>query len=176
MNIKPSIYENLTHDQRIIATVEAQARDDEAEKQRLIDTCPKGVYKRNESDYADRMEALEILALLVEYAMCDAALNLMVHMHVESRNNSAARPSFFSTIQKTPESIEDILCMYEAWHEMLQEEGINSKKAEKAFGKPRHNIIKLVLDIADDDDMQADPDIVKKYKTYLKDYLKRASA
>ncbi|HEX2752345.1 MAG TPA: hypothetical protein VHP34_04425, partial [Alphaproteobacteria bacterium] len=118
MNIKPSIYENLTHNQRIIATVEALARGDEAEKQRLIETCPKGIYKRSESGYADRMEALEILALLVESAMCDAALNLMAHMHVESRNNNAACPSFYRTIQERPESTQDILCLYEAWHEM----------------------------------------------------------
>lgn len=175
MSIKSSIYENLTHTQRIIATVEALARRDEAERQRLIETCPKSVYKRSESEYADRMEAIEILALLVECDMRGAALNLMAHLYVESCSEASASPSFYRAIQEKSENIQDILCVYKAWHEVLREEGIHPTTAEKAFGKSRHGIIKRVLNIAEDHDIQADPDIVKKYKTYLKDYLERGS-
>ena len=61
--IKDKVYETLTTEQRIIAAVEAIAREDKAELTRLKDTCPQYTYRISDPAYFKVM--LEIIGLAV---------------------------------------------------------------------------------------------------------------
>jgi len=56
--IKPMVYEALTPKQRVIATLEAEARDDQAEVRRLVETCPKVTYRANDERYSGTMRGI----------------------------------------------------------------------------------------------------------------------
>lgn len=55
MKIKDALYDSLTPDQRIHATLAALARDDMKEADRLADTCPEHTYRMKDSAYIMRL-------------------------------------------------------------------------------------------------------------------------
>ena len=57
-------YAVLTPPERFALIVEAWARDDRDEADRLDDTCPKGDYRHNDAEFRDRMQRAYLIALL----------------------------------------------------------------------------------------------------------------
>jgi hypothetical protein len=57
-------YKELTAPERFTLTVEAMARGDEVEADRLEDSCPKLHYRMDDAEYRDRMQRSYALALL----------------------------------------------------------------------------------------------------------------
>jgi hypothetical protein len=68
-------YKELTAPERFVLTVEALARKDEVEADRLEDTCPKLTYSHNDAEFRDRLQRSYTIALL-------AMLNLQKHLAV----------------------------------------------------------------------------------------------
>lgn len=76
-SISPTVYESLTPRQRIIATIEAEARDDQDEVQRLVKTCPKKTYRMNDADYAEEVQLLLADSMAMECDMSYMAINFL---------------------------------------------------------------------------------------------------
>ena len=58
-------YEQLKGDERFVLLLEAMARKDEAEADRLEDTCPRLLYRQDDVEFRDRMKRAYLIAMLV---------------------------------------------------------------------------------------------------------------
>jgi hypothetical protein len=56
-----SMYDRLTSEERFRLVVEAFAREDEREAERLANTCPRKAYKMNDLDFVDRLRASDLI-------------------------------------------------------------------------------------------------------------------
>ena len=68
-------YDVLTPPERFTLMVEALARDDQGEADRLEDTCPRLTYTHNDAEFRDRLQRSYTIALL-------ACVNLQKHLAV----------------------------------------------------------------------------------------------
>ena len=171
MNIKYAVYESLTSRQRIIATIEAWARGDEAESQRLAKTCPKVTYRGNESAYAERIKTLKYMALVIEYDMRGAAISFLSHPYFSQDPEKDHRHNWHKDLKQRPEQIRGLLSIHEAWNSILQEEGIDPGMMDKAMNGLMHCWIRFFVSIAEGHGVLSDPEIVKEYKSLLRNYL-----
>jgi ferredoxin-like protein FixX len=62
-------YDRLEPHERFQAALEAAAREDDDERQRLVDTCPRKHYRMVDGDYLDRVDASRDLACGVVIAI-----------------------------------------------------------------------------------------------------------
>lgn len=170
--LKPVIYESLTPRQRLIASIEALARNDEEEQVRLIKTCPKKAYTQTDAAYADKMTSLQDMMLAVECDMRGCALNFFMLLHLE---NSSDFESPHDLMAIAPRLIQDMLSIKQAWHDVLTEEGIDPAVMDKVYEPMVHFGIGWVTAIASCFDLQPAPETVMKHKGALKAYLKRAT-
>ena len=120
MQIKPMIYENLTAPQRVIAVIEAEARDDEAEVQRLVKSCPKKTYRMNDAAFVETIQSLTHITLHVECMIHRKLLGVVAAFYLE-RDES---------IDRLLQSIADIRG---AWERMLESMGIAPDAMRKAL-------------------------------------------
>ena len=171
MNIKYAVYESLTPRQRIIATIEAWARGDEAEGQRLAKTCPKVTCRRNESAYVERIKVLKYMATVIEYDMRGAALSFFAGAYFIGGQEKDGLSKLYRDLKRHPEQIRGLLSIHEAWNSILQEEGIDPGMMDKAMNGLMHGWIRFLVSIAEKHDVLADPEIVKEYKSLLRNYL-----
>ena len=74
MKIQNRTYENLTPEQRIIATMEAGNRSDEDEIRRLCTTCPRKVYEQPDAAFIDQWERIVSETLAIELDLAHIAL------------------------------------------------------------------------------------------------------
>jgi hypothetical protein len=58
-------YDQLKGDERFVLLVEAMARKDDAEADRLEDSCPRLVYRQDDLEFRDRMKRAYLIAMLV---------------------------------------------------------------------------------------------------------------
>lgn len=140
MQIKPIVYENLTPRQRVIATIEAEARDDQDEVQRLVKSCPKKNYRANDAAYAETLENLMNLALAVECDLRGNALALMTWSFMDEINIEVND----GLAQKL---LQNIINTRTAWEKTLQEAGISPESMYKAvpLQSPFFGFIEAVL-------------------------------
>jgi hypothetical protein len=59
------MYDRLGPDERFRAAMEAEARGDERELKRLVDTCRRLVYKANDATFTDRVDAAHFMVMAV---------------------------------------------------------------------------------------------------------------
>jgi hypothetical protein len=119
MQIKPMVYENLTASQRVIAVIEAEARDDDAEVQRLVKSCPKKTYRMNDAAFVETMQSLTHTTLWVECILQRNAVALMVALFMDKEES----------IDPILQNIADIRA---AWEEVLKSMGINPETLRKS--------------------------------------------
>lgn len=173
MNIKPAIYENLTIQERVIASVEALARDDEEEKQRLVKSCPKKTYTMSDYAYSGKMEALQDMAMVVECDMRGCALNFFMLLYLDDHLDDDKHKGLHKLMQKMPCQIQEMISIKQAWHDFLEEEGINPAMMDKAYKPVRHFAIEFTAAFADEMKFEPDPETVEKYRNVLKEYMDR---
>lgn len=121
--INPALYENLTARQRVIATIEAEARDDKEEVQRLAKSCPKITVRRNDPAYSDTLDMLIYVDILMQRNMLMMGMwhFFMLPRHEEVGNMYAQKAAN----------------MEEAWRQVIEEKGINYDTfREAAFPYP----------------------------------------
>lgn len=140
--IKPFVYESLTPKQRIIAAINAEARNDQEERQRLVRTCPKKSYLMNDAAFSDTLQELFVTSMAVELDLASAAIN---YLFLCWRN-----------IDPPPSILNGMAVIQAAWDEEVSEMGIDPQAMAKA-GCPRHLIIDLLMDHA----APPDPEEVK---------------
>lgn len=131
-SISTKVYEDLTPKQRVHASLEAIARGDGAEKQKLINTCPKKAYIQNVPEYADTMEILIGMMMAVECDIYRNALNFFAALYFDHEAKG-----------KCLQNIADIKA---AWKAALIEKEIDPDLVKKAGSKPSP-VIELIEEI-----------------------------
>ena len=121
MQIKNSIYENLTAQQRLVAVIEAFARKDKAEVDRLMDSCPKKTYRLNDWAFSRGLQKLMHMTLHVECMLYRKAMVVMMALIAEKDE----------LIDPLLQSISDTQA---AWNEALKTIGISTEVVQKANG------------------------------------------
>ena len=137
--IKPFVYENLTAQQRVIAAIEAMARRDEMELQRITRTCPQKIYRMSDAAFTDDLTHLIQASLKLELDMANMAVTALYLMLTEK-----GEPSIWMS------SMADLQA---AWEAGLQDRGINPTSFAKA-ACPRFPLVQGVLDAAPPPDQQ----------------------
>ena len=153
MNLKPTLYNNLTPMQRVIATIEAEARADTQEVERLVKSCPKYAYTTQDWDYSKRMLTLMIMALAVESDIRGQALGFWIAMTVDQDDRA----------QMFLQNIADIQA---AWHQTLNSYGIDPEAMVKA-GPPQHSAFEFLSDFMPDPQLEK----VHVYNEEIKEFL-----
>lgn len=153
MNLKSSLYDTLTPIQRVIATIEAEARDDTAEVERLVKSCPKKIYTMNDDAYTRMMDRLILARLAIE---CDLQ-NQMIGFWV------AALCDREDCIQMFLQNMADIQA---AWHKTLNEFGIDPETMAKA-GPPRHGAIDFLSDLMPEPNMENVQSLCEKIQEFM---------
>ncbi len=128
-NIKPVIYEKLTTRQRIIASVEALARDDEEERLRLVSTCPKKNYHQTDWEYSEKMIRLVCMSMAHECDQRGNALNFLIVLFIK---NIVA-----------DQWLQNIADNQAAWEAMLKGEGI-APETMKKVGPPTSLVLEII--------------------------------
>lgn len=118
MNIKPVIYEQLSPDQRVIATIEAEARGDDIEVERLVKTCPKHTYTMTDPAYTSKIVHIIALSLAVECDIRGYVAGALMSLIIDDDKNMTA----------LLQNIRDICT---AWDQTLQEAGISAGSMKK---------------------------------------------
>ena len=177
MNIKSIVYESLTPEQRIIASFEALARHDEEERIRLIKTCPKKSYSMADSKFADTMHAILEAELVVECDVRGCILDFFIQLYLNKDIQSLPSSERITEIlDETPNKIEEMLSIRQAWYEILEETGINHELLKKAGVTAEHFSIEWVEKLADLHDIRPDFEVVEKYKKQLLEYIEQCKS
>ena len=155
MKIKPVIYENLTHRQRIIASVEAAGRQDRQEITRLVKSCAKKNYIQTDAAYSEVMDALMTVALYVE---CDLRGHAL--LYVAALNNDS---------DLSGQALQNIANTQAAWHEKLKDMGINPKIMKQAAA-PSHPTIEIIMGFCPEPELEQ----VKYYRHIIDQYFGEA--
>jgi hypothetical protein len=134
--IKPMVYEALTPKQRVIATLEAEARDDRAEVRRLVQTCPKRTYRANDERYSGTMRGIVNLAIFLEMELRGIALAATYAMATDS--------------PRLPALLAKMLALYTAWAQAFAAQGLDFALVETFTAPVRNPVVAFFLDMARD--------------------------
>ncbi len=130
MKIKLAIYENLTHRQRIIASVEAKARNDGDEITRLVKSCAKKNYRQTDTAYSEMMDELMTVALYVE---CDLRGHALLYVLAINHDSGLS-----------DQALQNIANTQAAWHEKLKDMGITPESMKQAAA-PIHPTLETII-------------------------------
>lgn len=164
MNIKPAIYDKLTTRQRILATLEATARGDKSEVERLIESCPKKTYRMNDTAYSNTINALHIAAIIVEADLRGYALAFQMTM-----DKGKTLPD---GTELDVRFLEMFASLQAAWDEVTTGYGIPHDLADKALGFS-HPGVRMLEQLASDTDIEPDPELIAKERETLEEIIRR---
>lgn len=153
MNIKPSVYESLTVRQRVIATIEAEARGDDDEVLRLRDTCPKYTYRQADAEYSHAMLRIVVHSVAVESDIRGNIIGACMAMLMDHDE----------ALQKFLQNIANIRA---AWCAVMQERGIEPDVMKK-FSPPTHFSADLIYDLLPKPDEKAVGVIAEGMREFL---------
>ena len=85
--IASAVYENLTPRQRVIAAIEAESRQDQFERMRLIRTCPKVNYISTDERFSATIEKLFALAMAVEADLRECVIGFLIAVRYDPKNS-----------------------------------------------------------------------------------------
>ncbi len=146
-DIKPIVYESLTPRQRVIATIEAEARGDEVEAKRLVATCPRKTYTQADAAYTDMMIHLVAMSVAIESDIRGYLIGTLLAVIMEHDD----------TLQVFLQKIANVRA---AWRETLEVQGIDPDVMRKFTAPLEHEGIKFFEDMLP----EAEPEDVAKEK------------
>lgn len=126
------LYDTITPQERLVLTVEAQARGDTEDSDRLMKSCPRKRYIMNDANFSMAFSRLRTFALtnLANSYQALARANLAIGVVVSGRDEMWALYAFHKVSQ---------LSFQEAWKRFCDSIGLDGDKVFAAFG----------LDVAD---------------------------
>jgi hypothetical protein len=133
--VKGMVYDALTPRERVIATLEAEVRNDQAEVRRLVQTCPKRTYRANDARYANTMQAITTLSLALECELRGQALACAVASWQEHDTR-------FPFLRK-------MLTLQAAWRQGLVAKGIDPALVDALAAPIRDPFVTFFLDMAE---------------------------
>ena len=151
MSLKPAIYESLSAPQRVIATIEALARGDREEEQRLTESCPFKTYRQRDAAFSDTMDSLIAMSIAVELDLTACAL------------------SFLALARHPEEQLEHLQKMANiqgGWLAVLDELGTRPD-AMLGSGPPRHCIVTYLLTVIPECDPDPTKDFTETFRKYI---------
>lgn len=154
MNIKPSVYESLTSRQRVIATIEAEARGDEAEAQRLRDTCPKYTYRQTDAEYSQTMIRIVAFSLAVESDIRGQMIGVLLSVVMEHDD----------ALEKFLQNMANIRA---AWGQTIETLGI-APDTMRRFSPPPHMGALFMDDLLPEPDEKVVADVAGEMREFLK--------
>lgn len=128
MRIHANVYESLTPRQRLIAAVEAIARKDDPEIERLNTTCPKITYKQADLRYADALKGIVTMAITTELHLTSGLLSCIASS--KAGMEDAADQFLQITVNRQA-----------AWSRYMQSQGISPDVVETLVKDLRHPIV-----------------------------------
>lgn len=126
------LYDTITPKERLVLTVEAQARGDTEDSDRLMKSCPRKRYTMNDANFSmafSRLRTFALISLTNSYQAL-AKANLAIGVVVSGRDEMWALYAFHKVSQ---------LSFQEAWKRFCDSIGLDGDKVFAAFG----------LDVAD---------------------------
>ena len=157
MNIKPAVYEALTSRERVIGIIEAIQRNDEKEKLRIMETCPKATYIIRDPDFTGAIDFINSMSVAVECDLRGEALNIASYI-VQGDSDLIGH------------HLQNLSDIYGAWITILEEMGVN-EEAVSAYSPIRNEKVKAFLQIAPPakHDTQTDfIELMREHVPYLK--------
>jgi hypothetical protein len=134
--VKSMVYESLTPRERVVATLEAEARGDQAEARRLVETCPKRTYRMNDAAYAETMRGIVNLAIFLEMELRGYALAATYAMATDSAH--------------LPALLAKMLTLHAAWEQAFAAQGLPFARVEALTAPIRNPVVQTLLDTARD--------------------------
>jgi len=144
-----NLLEHLTAKQRISLSFEAQAREDEAEFQRLADTCPRKIYSGPDLAFHKSWDAIISLSIATECDLRGYALSWLI----------AVRAKDYETARQILEKMQAVNL---AWVNLLREVGL-SDKAIQAARPEQHYTVKHLLGLIQEE-AEPDPEMLKVFE------------
>jgi len=151
------VYDNLTPRQRLIATVEAIARDDKAEHDKLERTCPRKNYTQADYQYSGTLQGLLTMGFVVEQELTSNVLSLILAARMENAEYS----DIF---------LQNIIDISTAWKKQMELMGIDPRAMDKIFKESRHIYVDIFMKV---DLVTANEDAVKKRLETWGNYFKK---
>lgn len=116
-DISSAIYETLTPQQRISATLDAMAREDEDECKRLTMTCPRKTYDQPDAEYTDGMDHILLAHMSAECDIRQQIIYFLTSMIVGS--------------DKAENFLKNVEMMRKGWDEFFRKKGISPDTMRK---------------------------------------------
>lgn len=159
MNISPTIYENLTNQQRVIASISARARGDDAELKRLVTSCPKKTYRMTDPAYSERMETLVDMVTVVELDLRSCALKFFLADRLAEEQQEPTKIS----------ALREAASINAAFQNVLKSEGIDFNEMAKIRDEVTHNAVRFLENF----EQEPDPEETAHYQALLEEALKQ---
>ncbi|MDP2828114.1 MAG: hypothetical protein Q8O37_05865 [Sulfuricellaceae bacterium] len=120
-------YDKLTPQERLALTVEAMARGDTEESDRLLESCPKQIYRINDPEFSWRFARLISLALmnLVDSYQTLAKANRALAAYARSPDDERMESYFHYKTEQ--------FSIQEAWKRFCDSLGLDDDKVFTAF-------------------------------------------
>ncbi|MGH6635107.1 MAG: hypothetical protein ACRED0_02880 [Gammaproteobacteria bacterium] len=135
--MRDALYERLTAEERLSLTIEALARGDCAEADRLADTCPQYTYRLPDCEYAMRTIDLMGLAALATAWAWDSAYRALAAQTAMHRLDDLCRGSE-AKLQRLLEArnacIAEVKGIYAGWEQFCEHIGVGAELVLRVSG------------------------------------------
>ena len=131
--MKDAMYEKFTATERVALMVDALARQDYVEADRIVDTCERKRYMATDAAYTQRFMGLHTLALfgrvmiMEEYAKASTALAMSISL--SEKTAQEAKVKRLDWIQMLEDADRRIVGVWNAWQELCDKAGVDAQKA-----------------------------------------------
>lgn len=137
--MRDALYERLTAEERLNLTIEALARGDIAEADRLADTCPEYVYRLPDTLYSLRFRDLLHLATLVSAWAWRSAYRVLcakAAINILERNRSIDDTRLDEALEAIEQRTAELKGIYAAWERFCGHIGIDAQQVLRLCGFP----------------------------------------
>ena len=133
-NLNDKYYQALSAPERVLASIEAEARGDTQELHRLKETAPRKVYEQVQAEYVNTMMELTTIVIALEHDMLAQALT---HEIANRTGNHEMAERAMQTIANLEHGRLHI------FHEL----GVSKEIADQ-YGPPRHPVLEYLVSIS----------------------------
>lgn len=132
--INDKLYAELTHRERVQASIEGIIKNDANELSKLTQTCPKVGYKQNNAMYSDTMDALLEIMTCIESDLKGAALDYLIAQKADNQDQQ----------QKALQSLANL---EDGRNRILKKIGLDDDTIQR-FDCGRHGAVDVLLKFA----------------------------
>ncbi len=132
--INDKLYSELTHLERVQASIAGIVRDDASELSKLSQTCPKVNYKQNHAEYADSMDALLEIMTCIESDLKGAVIDYLIAQKADNR-------------EQKQKALQSLANLEDGRKRILKKIGLDDDTIQR-FDCGRHGAVDVLLKFA----------------------------